>query len=181
MNETQYARKFMAAWKMAEPSLWWHKVADPATGGWMSRARAVDVIACLGGRFVGMEWKLRKGDGRFPIGAVRYSQVLALLGIHNAGGCALLAIGRYKRRDDRLVYLIPVKEWVKRCGILTGPNDIAPPAKSVSLRDTFGEFEFRPWDFKWLGYNIRNRNPIVDMRAPTPERMKKLYGDPKEK
>lgn len=181
MNETDYARKFMKAWEKAEPTLWWHKVADPTVGGDVTRARAIDVIACLDGKFVGVEWKLRRGDGRFPIGAVKYSQVLALLGIHNAGGCALVAIGRHKRRDDRLVYLIPIKEWVKRCWILRGPGDTAPPAKSISLHDTFAEFEFRPWDFSWLGYIIRNQYPIADMRAPTPERMKKLYGTRKEK
>jgi len=180
MNETQYTNKFMKAWKAAEPTLWWHKVADPTTGGWMSRTRAVDVIACLDGRLIGMEWKLRKNDGRFSISAVRHIQVLTLLSIQNAGGYALVAIGRYKKHNDRLVYLIPVREWVKRCGILKEPNDTTSPPKSVNLHDTFGEFEFRPWDFKWFGYNIRKYLPTI-YAAPTPERMKELHGDTEEK
>jgi len=153
MTETDYINKFMKAWKAAEPTLWWHKVADPTTMGWISKPRAVDVIACLNGRLVGMEWKLRKDDNRFSIGAVRDNQVLTLLHIRKAGGYALLAIGRYIRCNDRMVYLIPIAEWVKRCGLLKNPS-VSSPLKSVNLYDTFGEYKFVPWDFVRLGCNI---------------------------
>ena len=180
MNETQYTNKFMQAWKAAEPTLWWHKVADPTGGmGWASKPRAVDIVACLNGKFIGMEWKFRRNDNRFPINAVRYTQVLTLLGIYNAGGCALVAIGRYKKRNDKLVHLIPIKEWVRRCDLLKGPNDAIRLMKSINLRETFSEYEFRPWDFKWLGYNIRRGTPI-DMRVPMPETMRRLYGTSKK-
>lgn len=175
MNETDYIRKFMKAWKTTEPMLWWHKIADPAIAGWMSNPRSVDVVACLDGKLIGMEWKLHKSNRQFPTDAVRHSQVLALLDIHKAGGCALLAIGRYTKRDDKMVYLIPIVEWVKRCRLANDPNDIEPPLKSINLHNVLSEFEFHPWDFKWLKHNIK-KGSLIDIGAPTSERIRKLYG-----
>lgn len=105
----------MADWqRQGRADLWFWKIPDYTRPGYgYSNDRAVDVVACYRGMFVGLEWKLQKNDRALPIDRVREGQVETLLVIEACGGVGLLMVAVYKGARDKCVYAIPIREWVQ--------------------------------------------------------------------
>jgi recombination protein U len=147
--------------------LWYHKIADPTFGGDVTGGRAVDVVACYDGIFIGMEWKLKKDDRAFPIKRVRDGQVATLCDIEVAGGVGLLMIAKYKGPKDKCVYIIPIAQWnsAVRMAIKDG-------RKSVRVEELFENCRtgtqrtgaYTHWDMQFIERMVhrvikdRNRN-----------------------
>ena len=84
---------------------WYYKIPDyPVSrfggSGYAGGKRFVDVVACINGIPVAIEFKLHKTLGSFPFSKVPDEQVDALLDFERAGGVALLAIGQVVKVSD---------------------------------------------------------------------------------
>jgi len=140
MTEAIFTRQVMQNWKRQKESLlWYHKIADPTIGGNVTNARAVDVVACFGGTFIGMEWKLKKTDRAFPIKRIRTGQINTLCDIQAAGGIGLLMIAVYKGPYDKCVYAIPVHRWLEEVEQTT--------RKSIRIEEKFIKYRIKPQRF----------------------------------
>jgi len=154
MNETTITKQIMSNWQRQHPDSWWWKIPDymrPNSN--YSNDRAVDVVACYDGTFVGIEWKLKKDNRAFPLKRVRDGQVKTLCDIEVAGGVGLLVIAVYVGPDDKCAYVIPVAQW----------NTEAREAheagrKSIRVEEVFPHCKVKPrragayvhWDFRLI-------------------------------
>lgn len=155
MNETTITRQVMQNWQRQRGSLiWYHKIADPTFGGDVTNERAVDVVACYKGTFVGIEWKLKKDDRAFPLKRVRLGQVQTLCDIEAAGGVGLLAIAVYNGPYDKCVYMIPIQYWNNAVNAITD-------RKSIRIEEAFPHWKVEP---RRVGSFVHwNLQPIEDL------------------
>lgn len=113
MNETTFTRMYMKNFERQIPCTWF-KIPDPHSefGYSETGTRFVDVVACVCGVFVGMEWKLNKKGRGLPINRVRSSQIKALKDIENTKGFGFLMVGEYVNKNEKCVYIIPIELWL---------------------------------------------------------------------
>ncbi len=130
MTETQFTRAVLQNWHRQLPSLWWYKIPDnPRYMQSYSNERAVDVVACLDGVMVGMEWKLQRNERAMPIDRVRDGQITTLKAIEQAGGTGLLVVGVYMGAHNKHLYAIPIEAW--ELAVKTAQR------KSIRLQESF--------------------------------------------
>jgi len=139
MNEAIITRQIMQNWKRQQINLlFWHKIADPTIGGDVTNARAVDVVACFNGVFIGMEFKIKKDDRAFPMKRIRTGQINTLCDIEKAGGVGLLMVVVYKGPYNKCVYAIPVHRWLEKV------TEVWPKCKSIRIEDHFADCRIEP-------------------------------------
>jgi penicillin-binding protein-related factor A (putative recombinase) len=138
MKEATIIKQVMDNWKRQHPyRLWAFKVPDYSHYySNHSNNRAVDVLACYDGVFVGMEWKIKKDKRAFPFDRVRDNQVQALCDIGVAGGVGLLMIVVYHGPQDKYAYAIPIEVW-NECVF-------AAQGKSVRIEEEFAQWRIEP-------------------------------------
>ena len=129
----------MKNWERQHPNrLWWWKIPDyTRPGAGYSNDRAVDVVACYNGVFVGIEFKIKKDDRAFPMNRIRDGQVKTLCDLEVAGGVGVIAIVVYKDKHDKCVYLIPIAEWNKEVKLTTD-------RKSIRIEEKFSAYRTAP-------------------------------------
>lgn len=111
MKETEATRQMMKNWqRQRQHLLWYHKIAD-SRYGMVTGDRAIDVVACCEGRFIGLEFKLVKRGLSIPIKSVRDNQIKTLQAITNAGGLGFLIIIRCFSGTDKHAYAIEPHVW----------------------------------------------------------------------
>ena len=141
VNETLFTKQVMDNWyRQRLDILWFHKIADPTFGPRKTQARAIDVVACFKGIFIGMEWKLIKNTRAFPINRIRDNQVKTLCNIEVAGGVGLIMIAVYLPSRIKYIYAVPIKKWNQAVRCAT--------KKSIKLDDVFIKYRF---DIKQVG------------------------------
>lgn len=134
INETTFTRQFMQNWQRQRPDLlYYHKIADPTFGGDVTGARAVDVVACFCGVFVGMEWKLKRDNRAFPLKRVRIGQIKTLCDIEVALGFGYLMVAVYNGPRDKYVYAIPIKRWNEEV------ERLKKGSKSIRIEEVFDD------------------------------------------
>lgn len=149
MNESTITRQVMFNLQRQYPEIFFHKIADPRIGGYSTGTRAVDIVLCFKGIFVGLEFKIMKGRS-IPLDRIRENQLITLSEIERAGGVGLLAIVRYTNPRSKSMFLIPHFMWTQM--IKTTKK------KSVRLDEYFKQYEVKQnrngmyvnWDFSPL-------------------------------
>lgn len=149
MNETTFTRQVMKNWQRQRPyMLWYHKIADPTLGQKYTNERAIDVVVCFNGHFIGMEWKLKKDERAFPIKRVRDGQVKTLCDIEVAGGKGFIMIGVYLATGVKYVYAIPISRWNEQVAKTTDRKSIRLEGCFTDCRiDMIRVGQFKHWDF----------------------------------
>lgn len=155
MKETEATRHMMKNWQRQQPDLWFHKIAD-SRHGTATGDRAIDVVACLRGRFIGLEFKLVKRGLSIPIKSVRDNQIATLQAINNAGGLGFLIIICCFSGTNKYAYAIEPHVWQAFV-------DIAEK-KSIKLNE-FDECRFDyirkgrqlNWDMSLIEISIKER------------------------
>lgn len=110
MKETEATRHMMKNWQKQQPDLWFHKIAD-SRHGIATGDRAIDVVACLKGKFIGLEFKLVKRGLSLPIKSIRNNQLETLERINETGGEGLLIIIRDFGGTKKHAYALYPMEW----------------------------------------------------------------------
>ncbi|KKL85157.1 hypothetical protein LCGC14_1957580, partial [marine sediment metagenome] len=77
MNESTITRQVMFNLQRQYPEIFFHKIADPRIGGYSTGTRAVDIVLCFKGIFVGLEFKIMKGRS-IPLDRIRENQLITL-------------------------------------------------------------------------------------------------------
>jgi penicillin-binding protein-related factor A (putative recombinase) len=132
MNETDFTRHYMKNVERQIPTSW-YKIPDPQFG-MKTGTRYVDVVLCLNGIHVGMEWKLIKNNNALPIKRVRRSQRKVLQKIIDANGVSYVMIAQYLNRSNKCVYQIPYKVWLERACVIRRTGK-----KSIRIQEVFGD------------------------------------------
>ena len=152
MNETTITKQIMSNWQRQHSDLWFWKIPDYTRPGYgYSNDRAVDVVICCDGAFVGMEWKLKKDNRAFPLKRIRDGQIKTLCDIEIAGGTGFLMIAVYLSPHDKCVYAIPIKQWNKEAKEVHETG-----RKSIRIEEVFSYYRIEPrrigtyvhWNFK---------------------------------
>jgi len=113
MNESTFTRQYMRN-LIRQLNAVYFKIRDPrlAMGmGHLTGTRFVDVVCCVDGIFVALEWKLSIINRGFRIEKVRESQLTALEAVQAAGGVGLLMFGEYNSATDKIVYVVQPAQW----------------------------------------------------------------------
>ncbi|MFA7286944.1 MAG: hypothetical protein WC052_04775 [Patescibacteria group bacterium] len=153
MNETTITRQIMKDWKRQNgSSLWSYKIPDPRFGS-ETNDRAVDIVACYDGVFIGIEWKITKNSRALPIdgcGSVRLGQLATLCDIEAAGGIGFVAVVVYHGPHDKCVYMVPIFDWNRMVAVID--------TKSVHVEKVFPQWKIVQrrvgplihWDFQTI-------------------------------
>jgi len=97
--------------KLSDDDFWWVKLPDSPQAARTGK-RTIDVLACLQGKFIGMEWKLRKNTRAFPITRVSTQQLITLKNIVDAGGIGLIVIGTYLNSREKFLDIFTYQGWL---------------------------------------------------------------------
>lgn len=157
MKETEATRHLMKNWQRQQPDLWFYKIPDARFGA-ATGDRAIDVVACYKGRFIGLEFKLIKHGLSIPIRSIRDSQLATLDKINKAGGEGMIIIIRYFGGRKRHAYLLYPMQW--KMAVIGAKKR---GKKSVKL----DYFEGHRFDYKQVGRKMNWDMSVLEVLIQT--------------